>query len=45
MAGVDEGELDLALARVQIRSVVVGAEVGDLDLACTYVHRNLERES
>ena len=35
--GVDEGIIDLALARVQIWSVVVGAEVGDLDLACTVV--------
>jgi hypothetical protein len=36
-AGVDEGVPDLALARVQIQSAVVGAEVGDLDLACTIV--------
>ena len=37
MAGVDEGVTDLALARVRIRLVVVGAEVGDSDLACTIV--------
>ena len=37
LAGVDEGVRDLAPARVQIRSVVAGAKVGDLDLACTII--------
>ena len=37
MASVDEVVTYRALARVQIRSVVVGAKVGDLDLACTIV--------
>ena len=34
---VDDGITDLALAWVQIRLVVAGAKVGDLDLACTIV--------
>ena len=34
MAGVDEGVPDLALARLQIWSVVTGAKVGDLDPSC-----------
>ena len=37
MAGVDVGLIDLALARVLIRSVVAGAEVGDPNLACTVI--------
>ena len=37
MADIDEGVTNLALARVQIRSVMAGAEVGDLDLAYTVV--------
>jgi len=42
-AGVDEGVTDLALARVQIRSVMEGAEVGDLDLACTVVEARVPK--
>ena len=38
-ACVDEGVLDLALTRVQIRQVMTGAEVGDPDLAYTVVDR------
>ena len=37
MADIDEGVLDLALARVQIWLVMIGAKVGDLDLAYTVV--------
>ena len=37
MAGVDEGVPDLAPARVQIRLVMIGAEVGDPDLAYTVI--------
>jgi len=36
-ASIDAGLTDLALARVQIRSIIAGAEVGDPDLACTIV--------
>ena len=36
-ADVDEGVIDLALARVQIWSVIASAEVEDPDLACTVV--------
>ena len=36
-AGVDEGVLDPALARVRIRLVMTGAEVGDLDPAYTII--------
>jgi len=36
-ASVDEGVPDLTLARVRIRLVMTGAEVGDLDLAYTIV--------
>ena len=36
-ASTDAGLIDLALARVQIRSIIAGAEVGDPDLACTIV--------
>ena len=37
MVGVDKGVTDQAPARVQIRLVLAGAEVGDMDLACTIV--------
>ena len=37
MADVDEGVPDLAPAWVWIQLVVIGAEVGDLDLAYTIV--------
>ena len=37
MTSVDEGVLDLALARVWIWQVVIGAEVGDLDPAYTII--------
>ena len=40
-AGVDEGVPDLALARVQIWLVMIGVEVGDLDLAYTIVEAGL----
>jgi hypothetical protein len=43
VTGVDEGVTDLALARVQIRSVVAGAEVGDLDLAFTVVEARVQK--
>ena len=43
MAGVDAGLTDLALARVQIRSVMVGAEVGDPDLACTIIEARVQK--
>ena len=35
--GVDEGVLDLALARVRIQLVMIGDKVGDLDLAYTVI--------
>ena len=35
--GVDKGIIDLASARVQIRLIVAGVEVGDPDSACTIV--------
>ena len=35
MADVNAMLTDLALARVQIWSIMAGAKVGDLDLACT----------
>ena len=34
---IDEGVPDLALARVRIRLVVIGAKVGDLDLSYTII--------
>ena len=37
MANVDEGVPDPALARVQIRLVMIGAKLGGLDLAYTIV--------
>ena len=37
MAEVDEGVPDPASARVQIQQVMIGAEVGDPDLAYTIV--------
>jgi hypothetical protein len=37
VASIDKGLPDLALARVQIWSVMAGAEVGYLDLACTVI--------
>ena len=37
MASVDEGVPDSASARVRIQLVVIGAKVGDLDLAYTIV--------
>ena len=43
MASVDEGVTDLALARVQIQSVGVGAEVGDPDLACTVIKTRVQK--
>ena len=36
-AGVDVGVPDLALAKVQIRLFMAGAEVGDLDLSYTII--------
>ena len=39
MAGVDEGVLDLALARDQIWSVVIGAELGRGSRSGLYHHR------
>ena len=33
----------MAPARVQIRSVVAGAEVGDSDLACTVVEARVQK--
>ena len=41
--GVDEGVIDLALARVQIQSVMAGTEVGDLDLACTIIEARVQK--
>ena len=43
MAGVDKGITNLALARVQIQSVGVGAEVGDPDLACTVIEARVQK--
>ena len=43
MAGVDTGVTDLTLSRVQIQSVVAGAEVGDPDLACTVVEARVQK--
>ena len=43
MAGVDKGVTDLAPTRVQIRSIVAGAEVGDPDLACTIVEARVQK--
>ena len=37
MTGINEGVPDPALARVRIQLVVIGAEVGDLDLGYTIV--------
>jgi hypothetical protein len=37
VAGVDKGQPDLALARIRIRLVVIGAKVGDLNLAYTII--------
>jgi len=37
VAGIDEGVPDLALARVQIWLVMIGAKVGDSDQAYTVV--------
>ena len=36
-AGIDEGVPDLTPARLQIQLVMIGAEVGDLDLAYTII--------
>ena len=41
--GINEGVTDLALTRVQIPLVVVGAEVGDLDLACTIIEARVQK--
>ena len=43
MAGVDEGVIDLASARVQIRSVMVGAKVADPNLAYTIVEARVQK--
>ena len=42
-ASTDAGLIDLALARVQIRSVVAGAEVGNPDLACTVIEARVRK--
>ena len=43
MADDDEGVIDLALARVQIQSVVAGVEVGDPNLACTVIEARVQK--
>ena len=43
MTSVDGRVTDLALARVQIRSVVVAAEVGDPNLACTIIEARVRK--
>ena len=37
VASIDKGVPDPALARVRVQLVVIGAEVGDLDLAYTII--------
>ena len=43
MVDVDVGLIDLALARVQIRSIMAGAKVGDLDMACTVIEARVRK--
>ena len=43
MTSVDGRVTDLVLARLQIRSIVVGAEVGDPDLACTIIEARVQK--
>jgi hypothetical protein len=43
VADIDEGVTDLALARVQIQSIVASAMVGDLDLACTIIEARVRK--